>query len=312
MKLLFRAFAAAATLCLAPPTFGQPSVAIPRTPDGMPDLQGEWVTQFPPFMFQRLEGASGFIVDDAEALRLAIALHAETSEGVQDPGDAIGTTYRMIRVDGQWRTSMLTEPTDGQSPLTDSARQLGRTVGAAINGDPEGPEDRPWADRCLGGIGMAPLGQVPTPNLRKLVQTRDNLVIYSDDSGETRIIGINASSRPAALVSFMGDSLARWEGDVLVIETTHQRGEQPSRKILPGLMVGSGSKVIERISLKSPDELYYQFTVEDPALYLRPWSAEYVMMREHTRIFEHACHEANYSLYNMLVAAREAERKARR
>ena len=112
-----------------------------------------------------------------------------------------------------------------------------------------------------------------------------------------------------AILTFTGDSVARWEGDVLVVETLGLRDEWPERTLLPGLVVGAKSKVIERFSLLGPNELFYQFSVEDPELYKEPWSAEYVMARQTVRFFEHACHEGNYSLGNILRIARAAERK---
>jgi hypothetical protein len=162
------------------------------------------------------------------------------------------------------------------------------------------------------GTGSAPFGMFPTQNIRAFVQTRDNLVIYSEDQGDTRIIGIGASARPAAIVSFLGDSTARWEGDVLIVETTGQRGERPARSLLPGLMVGTGARVIERFSLIGPDEMLYRFTVEDPLLYASPWSAEYSMTRKHVTTYEHACHEGNYAIPDILRIARNRDGKPKK
>lgn len=300
----------AALLADSGPVGAQVVPAIPRTADGRPDFQGDWVTRFPPAVFQRLEGATGLVVGDEEAHALMLSIWKHDQERkVSDPGDALATVYLLPKVKGEWRTSMLTNPTDGQAPLTAHAEALRKRSDDMFEAPADGPELRDWSERCLSGTGTAPFGMYPTGNIRQIVQTRDHVMIYSDDSGDARIIGVGAEHRPAAILTFTGDSVGRWEGDVLLVETLGLRDEWPERTLLPGLVVGAKSKVIERFSLVESDELLYQFTVEDPELYTQPWTAEYVMARQATRFFEHACHEGNYSLGNILRIARAAERK---
>ena len=146
---------------------------------------------------------------------------------------------------------------------------------------------------------------------RRVVQTEDALVVWSEAGGETRIIRIGGAHASQALTSFAGDSIGRWEGDTLVVETTHMRAEDPYRLLAEGrpIAVGASSRVIERFTRLSGDELLYQFTVEDPALYASPWMAEYVMRTGTDRAYEFACHEGNYALANILRGAREAEQR---
>ena len=144
-----------------------------------------------------------------------------------------------------------------------------------------------------------------------MVETPDNLVIHSEGSSDLRIFGIGAPRRPEAVRSRGGDSIARWEGDTLVVETTHIRSESPIR-ISVGftpLLLRDNATLIERFTLVSKDELLYQFTVDDPEIYARPWLAEYSMMRTTGRQFEMACHEGNYSLTNILQGSREQDRR---
>jgi hypothetical protein len=318
MTILRSALLALSMLAATPAFAQQPAqparqTAIPRTPEGRPDFHGVWATDFLPLIFQRIRGARTLVVDDAEARVLSAALYAGWfGDPVGDPGDQIAIGSNLPRVNGQWRTSMIVSPEDGRVPLTAEGGRLASELAVRNNVVPAGHEQRPWMDRCLGSTGTAPFGTYPTSNIREVMQTADNVVIFSDDTGETRIIGIGAVHRPAAIVSFLGDSIARWEGDVLVVETTGIRGEQATRPVLPGLVVRTESKVIERFSLISADELLYQFTVEDPVVYSRPWQAEYSMSRHHVRTYESACHEGNYSIPNILKAAREAERRAAR
>ncbi len=292
------------------PAVAQIAPVIPRTAEGRPDFHGDWVTRFPPEIFQRIEGATGLVVGDEEAHALMLSMWKHDQErNVSDPGDELATVYLLPKVKGEWRTSMLTSPTDGKAPLTAHAEALRKRSDEMFEAPADGPELRDWSERCLSGTGTAPFGMYPTGNIRQIVQTRDHVVIYSDDSGDTRIVAIGAEHRPAAILTFTGDSVARWEGDVLLVETLRLRDEWPERTLLPGLVVGAESKVIERFSLLGPDELFYQFTVEDPELYKEQWSAEYVMARQTARFLEHACHEGNYSLGNILRIARAAERQ---
>jgi hypothetical protein len=97
--------------------------------------------------------------------------------------------------------------------------------------------------------------------------------------------------------------MARWDGDVLVVETLSARGLASPFRTNPQV-VRPQSRVIERFSFLSRDEILYRFTVEDPAIYSRPWSAEYSLNREDKRAYEFGCHEGNYSLPGILRAAR--------
>jgi hypothetical protein len=152
---------------------------------------------------------------------------------------------------------------------------------------------------------------VPVENIRQIVQTPTNLLIYTEEGADTRIIGIGASHRPAAIKSRLGDSVARWEGDTLVVETLNQIDNYAPFPTMPQ-SVRLQSKIIERFSLLSPDEILYRFTIEDPAVYSAPWSAEYSLNREHTTAYENGCHEGNYSLPNILRTERLKETRQAR
>ncbi len=204
----------------------------------------------------------------------------------------------LTRVDGEWRTSWITDPPSGKLPLTDEGKRLRDTPYSLSD-----PESRnPW-ERCLVGTGLAPMWSVPVENIRQIVQTPANLVIYTEEGADTRIIGIGASHRPAAIKSRLGDSTARWESDVLVVETLNQIDNYAPFATMPQ-SVRVQSRIVERFSLLSPDEILYRFTIEDPALYSAPWSAEYSFHREHTTAYENGCHEGNYSLPSILRAER--------
>jgi len=284
------------------PAFSQQ--ALPRTADGHPDFGGVWSAKGLTPM-ERIPGASGLVVGDAEQAKLVGMIRARARspqmETVIDPNLLAADVKTLTRVGGQWRTSWITYPPSGKLPLTEEGRRM-RDMAYPLT-DPEARD--PW-ERCLVGTGVAPMWSVPVENIRQIVQTPGNLLIYTEEGADTRIIGIGAQPRPAVIVSRLGDSIARWEGDVLVVETVNQNLRYAQFATMPQ-SVRPQSRVIEHFSLTSPDEILYRFTIEDPVLYDAPWSAEYSLNREHTTAYENGCHEGNYSLPHILRAARLAE-----
>jgi len=148
---------------------------------------------------------------------------------------------------------------------------------------------------------------VPANNHRQIVQTGDFVVIYTEEGGDTRTIRMDGEPLPGVLSSRYGDSIGRWDNDALVVTTTNLR---PHASAFPWgvIAVGENSRVVERLSLLSADELRYRFTVEDPTLYSRPWSAEFSLLRSVNETYEYGCHEGNYSIVNILMAARVLEK----
>ena len=121
-----------------------------------------------------------------------------------------------------------------------------------------------------------------------------------------RVIPFSDRHRPAHLHPVLGDSIARWEGDTLVIETIGLPAEDRLRAF-PRLIVSAEATVVERYTRVTADELLYQFTVIDPAVYDAEWLGEYSLTRTDGRMYSHECHEGNYSLENILKAGRQAE-----
>jgi hypothetical protein len=70
------------------------------------------------------------------------------------------------------------------------------------------------------------------------------------------------------------------------------------------------SVIVERIMPVSANEFRYSYTVSDPVLYTRPWTAETTYVRSASTIYEYACHEGNYALANILRGGREADKRA--
>lgn len=300
--------------------FAQAPYKAPRTPEGYPDFQGVWSNEW----LTPLEKTGGLaaplsVTPEQAAAAVAMIRKAAARLGdlANDPEAGDPDAHLLARVRGEFRTRLIVEPDDGRLPYTPEGMKLlnvqqawfGQRVMMA-RGD--GPEDRLTWERCLAGMGQAPLLFGWSVNgMRRVVQTPDALVIHSEAGGETRIIRIGGERLPETMRSFIGDSIGRWEGDTLVVETTGFRTDDQFRMSIVGrsIMVRPDSKVIERFTRLSDDELNYQFTVEDPAIYAKPWLAEYSMVRSGDAMFEFACHEGNYGLTNILSGARAGERR---
>jgi hypothetical protein len=293
----------ALAIVLAAPAHGQQT--IPRTADGHPDFQGVWSANFLSIV-ERPPNASGLVVGEEEARKLVEEVWARQQSLRGDFADPSSPGPNPMRVNGEWRTSQITDPPDGRMPMTAEAlASRGARRGQALAMDDV--ETRPPVERCVASPGGVVLQVLPTENLRQFVQTRDQLVVSSESGvGETRIIGIGATKRPPALIARAGDSTARWEGDALIVETTNL----PNTTLSPVLAVTGKAVVRESFSLLSANELLYRYTIIDPVMYSRPWSAEYSMMRLSARLHENACHEHNYSLPNILRGARVVEERA--
>lgn len=224
-----------------------------------------------------------------------------------------------ILIDGKFRTSIITDPPDGRRPpLTTESREMlmarrefaRQNTGEAwwLEYDGPGPYDdpelRPLGERCLLGFGSTagpPMLPVLYNNIKRIVQTPDHVVIVIEMNNDARIIRIDDEHEPADVRRWLGDSVGRWEGDTLVVETTNFR---------PQTGLGFASEnlhVVERFERIDADTLRYSFTVEDPTVWTAPWSGEYPWPATDDRMYEYACHEHNYAMGNILRGARVLE-----
>jgi hypothetical protein len=293
---------------------------VPRTALGQPDLQGVWNTDFL-LPVEATPLTRSLVISEAEAKALApkIAAIAANVAVFRIDGEVAerlqaASVVGLGKVRGERRTRQVVDPVDGKIPWTPQAGRQVRFFEQQLNNNPnadlptDNPEQRPSGERCLAQFGQAPVFNVADINPRKILQTRDHVVIQMEYGAEVRIVPFAREHGPAALSSVFGDSIARWEGDTLVIETVRAPARDQLR-LFPVILISDKATVIERYTRLGPVELLYQYMVVDPANYATPWRAEYSLAPVVDRMFEFACHEGNYSLPNILGAARHLERE---
>jgi hypothetical protein len=308
---LLSAFGAAGLACAALSAQG-----VARTPEGRPDLQGMWLNDTATPLERPKEFADKSVFTEAEARDYERHYQLDRTMALSrgDPAFEIVVagdldTYEPGHVLPGMRTSMITDPADGKVPqLRPEAAGLFAERTAHMTAHyAENPEDFPNAERCLmiGSTAGPPMLPVFYNNNVQIVQTRDYVMIETEMIHEARVIPLNRTAHlPSAIRQWKGDSIGRWDGDTLVVDTTNFSDETTVRGSGPAL------HVVERFTLRAPDVLSYQFTIDDPEAFSRSWSAETVMTRTSDQMFEYACHEANYSLVNVMRGSRLAEQHA--
>ncbi len=294
----------------------QPYTA-PRTPDGQPDLQGFWSNQ----TYTRLERPDGvttaFYTEEEVA---AIEARAAGRESAQtEPGTIPDVHYDFTQFGldrsqsaraKNLRTSLIVDPQDGRLPdvNAEGRRRAGEVAAAQerLGGRWDSAQANQLDDRCIimAGVGPPMLNTGYNSNYQ-IVQAPGYVMILTEMIHDARVIPLDGRASPPRGVSqWVGLSRGRWDGETLVVETTNFNAKNPFR--------GSSARmrVTERFSRVAEDTLAYSFTVEDPGTWDRSWTAEMPMQRTRGPLFEFACHEGNFGLYNTLVGARLEERRA--
>jgi hypothetical protein len=302
------AVSAAVVMLSVAPVSGQAKSAIPRGPDGRPDLEGIWAyaTVTPLERPDALAGKSTFS-SDAEVAEF----ERSTVQGRnQDRREGAGTNADVSRAynDFWWdrgtrvlgrQTSLVVDPPDGRIPALTPEAQQRQTARAdarrLITTDADNPEDRSLWERCI--TRALPMLPGAYNNNIKIVQTPDYVMVMQEMIHEARIIPTDG--RPhSKLRNWHGSSRGRWEGDTLVVETINFTNKTNFRGASENL------KLTERFSRADADTLVYRVTIEDPTTFTKPWTVQMPMEKSPDDVYEYACHEGNRGLEGILTGSR--------
>lgn len=295
--------------------------ATPKTPDGQPDLQGIWSTLTSvPLERPANLGAKEFYTPEelaapaqrgggrggrgggrgaAPAETGDLAVHYDTSQFGLDRSHATLSKSN--------RTSLIVGP-EGRVPpiLPEAQKKLAARAAYQRDHQWDGPDSRPLAERCITWPSEGPPMLAPGYNSNlQIVQGKGYVAIMQEMIHDVRVIPTdNSPHLPSNIHLYFGDSRGHWEGNTLVIDTTNFTDKTPFH--------GSGDKlhVVERLTRTADDAIKYEFTVDDPTAWAKPWSAEVSWAKDPGPIFEYACQEGNYGMANNLSGARATEKKA--
>ncbi len=279
------------------------------------DLEGIWsnATITPLERPADLAGKQTFTAEEAAAYEKQAVERSNVDHRSANAEADVASAYNQFWYDrgtkavGTRRTSLIVDPTDGRlPPLTPEALKRVQDTRAWIEQhSTDGPEGRTLGERCiLWATAGPPMLPGPYNNNFQIFETRDQVVILNEMIHDARVIPLDGSPHlPSNIRQLMGDSRGHWEGNTLVVDTTNFSGKYSVR--------GSDANLhlIERFTRVSPDTLLYEFTVDDPTAFTKPWTAQIPVTRTKGPIFEYACHEGNYAMTDILAGARAAEGK---
>jgi hypothetical protein len=315
----------AATAALACWAGGLAGLGWAQTASG--DLSGVW-TNSSITTLERTDPNLPLVLSDGQTAQLESrrALQEEAANAPTDPGEGAPSAGGQIggynafwldrgmyagRVRGEARSSWIVDPPNGRMPVSEAGRaRISEILARRSYDNPEGLNP---ADRCLvgsRGSGGPPMLNNIYNNTYRIVQTQSHVVIEVEMMHDARIVSINGAHRPEPVHQWLGDSVGRWEGATLVVET---RNWHPSHGAYEPVFLSDQAVVTERFTRVGPEELLYQFEINDPAFYTQPWKGEMTFGPAGGEVYEFACHEGNYAMAGILAGARREDAlKARR
>jgi hypothetical protein len=281
------------------------------TPDGQPDLQGYWTndTYTPLERPAELGDKEFFTPEEAEAfLRSRVADLEGQAEDDLHYDDALwqGENYAKV---AHLRTSLIVEPRNGRLPPLSARGEAslpGQRATQRTNAAARGAASRSLAERCITWGNVGPPMIPPTYNANlQIVQAPGLVVIRHEMMHDTRFIYLDGRPHPGPNVQWLaGHSVGRWEGGVLVVDTTNFtartnfRGSPQNTR--QDIFASERLHVTERFTPVDAETIRYEFTVEDPDTWTSAWSGEMEIRRVEGPLLEYACHEGNYGLANIL------------
>ena len=318
---LVSSFAAVACMT-ALPTAGQSPAAsktqknethwtLPRTADGRPDFQGTWTNATnKPLERPKEMGAKEFYTaqEFAEISKKGFLGERAAQPEAHYDFSQFGMDAMQAKFAPNLRTSLIVGPEGRIPPMTPEGMKRNAERAALLKGHEfDRAENRSVTERCIiyGQVEGPPMLPPMYNNNMEIVQSPGYVAILNEMYHDTRNIPTDGSAHlPPSIRQWRGDSRGRWEGDTLVVDTTNFTDKTPFH--------GSSEflHVIERFARTGPATILYQFTVDDPHTWAKPWGAELVMGPADGDLYEFACHEWNYGLANNLSGARTEEKRA--
>lgn len=288
----------------------QPAEAagIPRTPWGRPALGGVWTNATLTPLERPAEFGAREFHTAAEVAKLQRTAVQRRIDALPEPEATLAVEYSAVWMEPgplSGRTSLITGPTGKIPPLTPEAQErLADGLRQPLTQRADSHDDRGYSERCLRFItGGPPMMAFPFAPVHQIFQTPDHVVFLHEENHEVRVIALD--DRPPVdprIRLWRGDSRGRWDGDTLVVETTNFNGAGGFRGSGPGL------HLTERLTRVDAGTVLYAFTVDDPETWPEPWTAEMPLRVSPAPLYEHACHEGNYTLPLVLSGARARER----
>lgn len=306
---------------------GDSAWTMPRTEFDRPDFQGAWFfgSRTPLQRPQNLGEQQTYSEQEAQAIEQRLRERLAQQDAPLDPNrdapekgarigqeadDAFLGHYLepvLVKVNGEYKTSVILEPSNGRIPRREGFQDFYAKQGAAGLTATDGPEGQPLSGRCLifGAAAPSLTPMMMNPNLQ-IVQTEDYLMVMTEMIHDARIIRIGDEHFSHDIPQWMGDPVAQWEGDTLVVHSKNFRPEQSSSG---SVVISEEFELIERYTLVADDEIHYSFTVIDNLAYSSPFTGERILTRlgPAEKVYEFACHEGNYSLPGILAGARRLE-----
>ena len=285
---------------------------IPRTPWGRPALGGVWTNATLTPLERPAELGAREFHTAAEVADLQRTAVQRRIDALPEPEATLAVEYSAVWMEPgplSGRTSLITGPTGKIPPLTPEAQErLADGLRQPLTQRADSHDDRGYSERCLRFVtGGPPMMAFPFAPVHQIFQTPDHVVFLHEENHEVRVIALD--DRPHVdprIRLWRGDSRGRWDGDTLVVETANFNGAGGFRGSGPGL------QLTERLTRVDPGTVLYAFTVDDPETWPEPWTAEMPLLVSPAPLYEHACHEGNYTLPLVLSGARARERAAPR
>jgi hypothetical protein len=301
-------------------TQGESQAAMPpRLVDGRPDLQGIWGFATLTPLQRPKELADRAVLSPEEKAKLEEQAVRDQFVDRPPPPGSTGSYNKFwsdsgTKVVATNRTSLIVDPPDGRVP---QLTPHGKEREAALETRAKlaaGPEDLMTWDRCILGFNAGPpiIGGGYNAFVQ-LFQTSDYVAVLTEMVHDARVIPLDGrASLPSHIRQWRGDSRGRWDGDTLVVETRNFRSEGTGTLSLRGLGLSGDENLhlIERFRRLDTDTLLYEYTIDDPTVWTRPWTVSMTMRKSDQPMYEYACHEGNYGLSGILAGARAEEKVA--